>query len=83
MLSLTTVSVSKILCGMQGLGAMKVHKSRLEKEREEVAMRRAAGPGAGEEKLLPSYMRATKASIAMKVRTSPSLACYCGCPCTK
>ncbi len=63
-----------ITCGMQGLDAMKVHKSRLEREREEVAMRRAAGPGAGEEKPLPSYMRATKASIAMKVRRSPSMA---------
>lgn len=47
---------------MQGLSAMKVHKSRLEKERDEVAAQKAAE----QEKPLPSYMRATKASIAMK-----------------
>ncbi|KAK9908000.1 hypothetical protein WJX75_001302 [Coccomyxa subellipsoidea] len=50
----------------QGLSAMKAHKSRLEREREEAAARRAEVSAAGQEKPLPSYMRATKASIAMK-----------------
>ena len=45
---------------------MKVHKSRLEREREETAARLAENSAAGQEKPLPSYMRATKASIAMK-----------------
>lgn len=45
---------------------MKVHKSRLEREREEAAARRAEISAAGQEKPLPSYMRATKAFIAMK-----------------
>lgn len=71
-------SLPSSMCGTQGLDAMKVHKSRLERERDEVAMRRAAGPGAVENKPLPSYMRATKASIAMKVRTSPSTPCTIG-----
>ncbi len=50
---------------MQGLSAMKVHKSRLERERDEAEKRRA--DTSGQEKPLPSYMRATKAFIMKKV----------------
>ena len=58
------------LCGWQGLGDMKTHMSRLEKERAAAAARKAAGISSpAVESRLPSYMRQTAASAAVqKVR---------------
>ena len=57
-------------CGQlhcQGLGDMKTHVGRLEKERAAAAARKAAGAASpAVESRLPSYMRQTAASAAMQ-----------------
>ena len=51
----------------QGLGDMKAHMSRLEKDRAAVAARKAAGVSSpAVDSRLPSYMRQTAASAAMQ-----------------
>lgn len=62
----------------QGLGKMLTHRSRLEREKEAAAARRAAGlgtPSKSGDKPLPSYMRATAASIAMEKVTNTDKGC--------
>ena len=73
---------------MQGLGDMKTHMSRLEKDRAAAAAKKAAGISSpAVESRLPSYMRQTAASVAMqKARRAsllsldialPALSCAC------
>ena len=51
----------------QGLGDMKAHMSRLEKDRAAVAAKKAAGVSSpAVDSRLPSYMRQTAASAAMQ-----------------
>lgn len=55
-----------LLCE-QGLGNMKTHMSRLEKDRAAAAAKKAAGVASpAVESRVPSYMRQTAASVAMQ-----------------
>ena len=64
------MALNVTLRGWQGLGDMKTHMSRLEKERAAATAKKAAGVSSpAVESRLPSYMRQTAASAAMqKVR---------------
>jgi hypothetical protein len=55
-----------VLPDVQGLDSMVKHKSRLEREKEAAAAKQAGGTASPGQKPLPSYMRATAASIAME-----------------
>jgi len=51
----------------QGLGDMKTHMSRLEKDRAAAVAKKAAGVASpAVESRMPSYMRQTAASVAMQ-----------------
>ena len=63
------VLVARLYVGLQGLGDLGKHKSRLEKEKEAAAAARKSGSGSSSPvpKKLPSYKRPTSASKAMQV----------------
>lgn len=68
-----------VTCMRQGLGDMKKHMSRLEKDRADVVAKRAVGVSSpAVQSRVPSYMRQTAASAAMQ-RVSIAAACLCCC----